>query len=228
MRQIPPPVFSRRSFIFFILLAPACLLAVVAIVVTLQYKQFQAMVSPAPVVEESGPTTESRQRLDNLQSSLSSFSNRRGPDTLRLSAHDLTVLTAASPVLQRERIRFRFTVADSLLVAESSQRVEAMSGRFAWIFKRIAPAGDGWLNARMEGLPEWKAGALGFAPERSFLNGAKVPRAAMSKRGGMSPKDFLDPSAEPQYNAFITAIDTVLWDGRNVELVRKPELGVKN
>jgi hypothetical protein len=229
MRQLPPPVFSRRSFLFFILLAPACLLAVAAIVVTLQYKQFQALVSDAAVVEEFAWTEGSRQRLDALlgtltsppSSSSSSSPDSSGRDTVRLAAADLTLLAAASPVLAREGIRFRFTGSDSQLVAESSQRVEALSGRFAWIFKRITPVPDGWLNARMEGLPEWKTSALGFAPERSFLNGAKVPRAAMSKRGGLSPKDFIDPAHEPEYTALVATIDTVLYEGGETLLIRK-------
>jgi hypothetical protein len=223
MRQIPPPVFSRRSFLFFILLAPACVLAVIAIVVTLQYKQFQAMVSSASTVEQFLWTEESRQSLDTLLAAIQSFPRDEGPDTLWLSPDDLTSLAAASPVLERLRISFRITAADGFLVVESSQRVEALNGRFAWIFKRLSPTPDGWLNARMEGLPEWKAGALDFAPERGFLTGSKLPRAALTKRGGMSPRDFLDPIHEPEYRAFLGALDTILLDSNgSVLLVEIP------
>jgi hypothetical protein len=225
MREIPPPVFSKRSFLFFILLAPASFAAVAAIVLTLQYKQFQAMVAPATTVAEFVPTSESRQRLDGLRASIQAFSDTlESPvDTLRLSPDDLTVLAAASPVTAREHIRFRFAAKKGLLVAESSQRVSALNGRFAWIFKRISKTPEGWLNARLEGLPELKRAplALDFAVENGFLNDGRVPRAALIKRGGLSPKDFLDPVFAPEYYAFLNAIDTVYFDVDAVVLVRR-------
>ena len=109
---------------------------------------------------------------------------------------------------------------EPLLVVESSRPLNALNGRIARVFQRIAPVQDGWLNARMEGLPELKAGQLAFAPERGFMNEAKVPRAAMTKRGGMSPKDFLEPAALPRYAALIAVLDTVYWNGAAVVLVR--------
>jgi hypothetical protein len=225
MREIPPPVFSRRSFIFFILLAPACILAVAGIVLTLQYKQFQTLVAASSTVEAPSDDPASRLKADSLLALVAAFSAQEGPDTLRLSPGDLNLLAAASPVLKLEEIRFHFSdtvkAGDSLLVVTSSRRLEALNGRFAWIFKRIAPIQNGWLNATMEGYPEWKSGVLSFAPERGYMNGAKVPKAAMVKRGGMSPKDFLDTSAAPAYRALLGAIDTVLWNGRAVALVRQ-------
>lgn len=229
MREIPPPVFSRRSFLFFVLLAPLCFAAVGGIILTLQYKQFQAMVAPSTTVEEFVPTAESHQRLDSLLASIKSFSgiavgSTAAPDTLRLSPADLTVLAAASPVTAAEHIRFRFAAKDSLLIAESSQRVAALNGRFAWIFKKISKTPDGWLNARLEGLPELKDGprALDFDVQHGFLNNGRVPRAALMKRGGLSPKDFLDPRFAPEYQAFLDAIDTVYFDVDKVVLVRRP------
>ncbi len=236
MSEIPPSVFSKRSFIFFILLAPACVLAVVAIVLTLQYKQFQAMVAPATTVAEFAWTPESRQRLETLLASIRSFSetatdtaSKADADTLRFTPDDLTVLVASSHVTASEHMRFRFgsTVTrnkDTLLTVESSQPVTALNGKFAWIFKRIAQMKDGWLNARMEGLPEVKAGpprALDFTVENGFLNNGRVPRAALMKRAGLSPKDFLDPQLAPEYAAFVNAIDTAYFHTDAVYLVRR-------
>jgi hypothetical protein len=223
MREIPPPVFSRRSFIFFIVLAPACLLAVAGIVLTLQYRQFQTLVAATSIIEPATAEPDDDERIESLLAEIQSFADGLGPDSLSLTPGDLNMLAAASPVLSKEEIRVRFRGTDSLLIVESSRRMEALNGRLAWIFKRIAPLQNGWLNARMEGLPELKAKQLAFAPERGFLNENKVPRAAMTKRAGMSPKDFLEPSAEPQYRAFIAAVDSVYWDGRAVVLIRKNE-----
>ena len=244
-RPPDPPVFSRRSFLFFIVLAPACLLAVAAIVLTLQYKQFRTMVSPASAVEEFVPTEADVLRLAALENAFAVFASSAPPldsatasgtasasaadttgstgyaDSLRLSPHDLTLLAAASPVARGQGLRFRFADGDSLITVESARRVDALQGRVAWVFRRITPIADGWLNARMEGLPVWKARALSFEPEKGYLNGAKVPRAALSKRGGLSPKDFLDPRHEPAYTAFLAAIDTVVYVDGNVVIVRR-------
>lgn len=230
MRELPPPVFSRRSFLFFIVLAPACLLAVAAIVLTLQYRQFQALVSPTSTVAPPRPLSEGRESAAPVLASIARFTEGAGPDTLALSPDDLNRLAAASTVLRREQIRFRFSagltttpnldVAESLLVVESSRTVTDLNGKVAWIFKRISPIADGWLNARMEGLVELKKNDLAFAPERGFMNLTKVPKAAMTKRGGMSPRDFIEASAAPRYAAFVAVLDTAYWNGRAVVLVR--------
>jgi hypothetical protein len=220
MREIPPPVFSRRSFLFFILLAPACVLAVAAIILTLQYKQYRLLVSPAPAVEAFAPTPATALRADSLLAETRAFVAATAADTLEFTPDDLNALAAVSPVLARQEIRVRLVGSDSLLTVESARRVNALTGRVAWIFKRIAPIPDGWLNARVEGLPELASRQLTLAPERGFLGGSKVPRAAITKRAGLSPKDFIDPQYEAEYAAFVAAVDTVFWNGRAVVLVR--------
>lgn len=151
--EIDQPVFSRRSFLFFIVLAPACLLAVAGIVITLQVKQYRLLVADSPLVEagEGNPDV-----VRTLLGRFAEFSAGEGPDTLRLSPADLEALVVASPAATDEGIRIRFTATDSHLVMESTRRVEELDGRLAWVFKRIAPIPDGWLNARVEGLPELK------------------------------------------------------------------------
>jgi hypothetical protein len=221
MREIPPPVFSRRSFLFFIVLAPACLLAVAGIVLTLQYKQFQALVNSESIVAPLPTDSLTLSRADSLVESLNTFAAGAGSDSMALTVQNLNDLAAASPVLATTQIRLRVGIKDSFMLVESARRVDALSGRLAWIFKRIAPIRNGWLNATMEGLPELKTRQLSFVPERGFMNGAKVPRAAMTKRAGMSPKDFIDPNQESTYKALIAALDTVYWDGRAVVLVRQ-------
>lgn len=215
------PVFSRRSFLFFIVLAPACLVAVASIVLTLQVKQYRLLVAETPVVDSPVPESAGDSSVvPTLLGRFAEFASGAGPDTLRLSPGDLTALVTASSATD-EGIRFRFTAADSHLVVESTRRVEELDGRLAWLFKRIAPVPDGWLNARMEGVPELKGRELGFAVARGFLNGSKVPRAALTKRGGLSPKDFLHPRHEPEYTAFVSALARVSWDGTHVVLERK-------
>ena len=61
----------------------------------------------------------------------------------------------------------------------------------ARVFRKMAGNG-GYLNASVEGIPKLDAGRLELELERAFLNGQKVPRAALAKRGGMSPEDFLE------------------------------------
>lgn len=232
MRELPPPVFSRRSFLFFIVLAPACLLAVAAIVLTLQYRQFQTLVSPDSTVEPPPPLSAGLEAAAPVLAAISRFTEGTGSDTLALSPDDLNRLAGASTVLRRERIRFRFSAgltttpnpeaAESLLVVESSRTVDDLKGKVAWVFKRLSPIADGWLNARMEGLVELKNNQLAFAPERGFMNQTKVPKAAMTKRGGMSPRDFIEASEAPRYAAFIAALDTAYWNGHVVVLVRAP------
>lgn len=230
MREIPPPVFSRRSFIFFIILAPACLLTVAAIVLTLQYRQFRSMVAPDSAVPPMVSTPESFQGSATILQALASFTAGEGTDSLAVTPQDLNDLVTIAPALERENMRFRFSVAPAsasgnddrtLLAVESSRPLNALNGRLAWIFQRITPVQEGWLNARLEGLPELKSRQLAFAPERGFMNDARVPKAAITKRGGMSPRDFLEPEAFPRYDSLLAVLDTVLWTGDAVVLVRR-------
>ncbi|HEX2612530.1 MAG TPA: hypothetical protein VHO02_02935 [Fibrobacteria bacterium] len=227
-RPVPPPSdLSRRAFVLFALLAPSCLLAVVGIVVVLQYRQFQALVSPKPLVErpyqpsgdiQAAPDVKAYTR--ELLVQLMAFPKAEGSDTLALSATDLTMLSEISPVAARRQILLEVVAEDSLLVIESSSRVDALEGRFAGLFKRLSPVKNGWLNARVEGLPDWSNHALSIAPERSFLNGIKVPRAALEKRAGLSPKDFIAPEHQADYKTLLASLDTVLYKDHAVLLVR--------
>lgn len=229
MRELPPPVFSRRSFLFFLVLAPACLLVVAAIVITLQYRQFRTLVAPESAVAAAEPTPDSRLLADDVLASLAAFRQGEGPDSLAVPPEALNALVLNSPVLKRENIRFHFAVTPAnvrdstegtLLSVESARPLGALNGRLAWIFQKITPIEDGWLNARLDGLPELKSRQLSFTPERGFMNEARVPKAAITKRGGMSPKDFLEPAALPQYDSLVSVLDTVYWDGTAVILVR--------
>jgi|SRR5690606_9946289 len=229
MRERPPPVFSRRSFLVFLVLAPACLLAVAAIVMTLQYRQFRTLVAPESAVAAKEPPPESHHLAQDVLTGLAAFRQGAGPDTVVIPPEALNALVLNSPVLKREKIRFHFSVTPAnvkdsaegtLLSVESSRPLNALNGRLAWIFQKIAPMENGWLNARLEGLPELKNRQLSLAPERGFMNDARVPKAAITKRGGMSPKDFLEPSAVPPYDSLVSVLDTVYWDGTAVVLVR--------
>jgi hypothetical protein len=228
-RPVPSqPELSRRAFILFALLAPSCLLAVAGIVLALQYRQFQALVSPQPLVQRpyqpSGviqATPAVRAYTRGMLVQLMAFPKAEGSDTIALSANDLTWLSEVSPLAARRRIFLEIRAGDSLLVLESSQPLDALQGRFAGLFKRLSPVKDGWLNARVEGVPEWKNGTLSLAIERGFLNGVKVPRAALEKRAGFSPKDFLLPEHYPDYKHLLDALDTVLYKQDEILLVRR-------
>jgi hypothetical protein len=226
----PPPEVSRRALILFALLAPACLLAVAGIVGVLQYRQFQALVSPQAAFPAPAWTQSDSARQEALKVSLVDFSEGRGPDTVPLSPADLTLLAATTPAVTGQGIRLRIVGEDSLLVSESSRQVDALQGRLSGVFKLISPVKDGWLNARVEGLPDWTVGVLSLVPERGFLNGAKVPRAALTKRGGLSPEDYLSPGQLPAYAAFLAALDTVRYEGGNILVIRKEnyELRITN
>jgi hypothetical protein len=219
----PPPAFSRRAFVLFLLLAPACFLVVIGIVAALQYRQFRLLVSPRPAVEALAMTASDSARHDALTAALSAFAAGTGPDTVVLSPSDLTLLASASPMASLQGIRIRILGGDSLLASESSRRVEALQGHLAGLFKRFSPVKDGWLNARIEGTPDWRDGILSLTPDRGFLNGVKVPRTALEKHGGLSPRDFLAPEQLPAYKDFLTALDTVTYEDGKILVIRKPD-----
>lgn len=221
----PPPAFSRRAFILFLLLAPACFVVVIGIVAVLQYRQFRLFVSPRPAVEALAMTASDSARHEALTTSLSAFAAGTGPDTVTLSPSDLTLLASASPVASLQGIHIRILGGDSLLVSESSRRVDALQGHLAGLFKRFSPVKDGWLNARIEGTPDWHDGVLALAPDRGFLNGVKVPHTALEKHGGLSPSDFLAPEQLPAYKTFLAALDTATYSNGTVRIVRKPNHG---
>jgi hypothetical protein len=216
-------VFSRRSFLLFLFLAPAAILALIAIILATQYRQLQSVVSSRQAVAPFEWNAAGRARLDSLVDSLRAFSSGAGPDTLRLQASDLNLLAAASPTVKKQNIHFRIAATDSTLVVESTQSIEDQHRRLSWIFKKIIPREFQYLNARLEGVPQWKDGRLDFIPERGFLNGAKVPRAALLKRSGMSPRDFVDDAGLPAYHGVIRVLDTAFQAEGRLVLVRAPE-----
>jgi hypothetical protein len=220
-RAPQPPPISRRAFLLFALLAPASFLAVIAIILVLQYRQFQTLVSPQAAIEAPVWSAGDSARHEALKASLLAFGSGEGPDTLFLSPADLTLLASGSSVAISQGLRFRIVGEDSLLASESARRLDALRGRFAGLFNRMSPIKDGWLNARVEGTPELKNGALTLAVERGFLNGAKVPRAALEKHGGLSPRDFLTPEQLPAYTAFLAALDTVSYGHDTLRVIRK-------
>lgn len=220
-RQTVERVFTRRSFLLFLFLAPAAVLTLVAIILATQYKQLQSVVSSRQAVTPFAWDDAGRAHLNMLSSDFTQFASGTGPDTLRLSPSDLTVLAAASPVAQRQRIRFRITANDSELVVETTQSIEDQHRKLSWIFQKIVPTEFQYLNARLEGLPQWKDGKLEFSPERGFLNGAKVPRAALSKRPGMSPNDFVEGEGQATYHQLVGKLDTAYFAEGVVRLVRR-------
>jgi hypothetical protein len=220
MRQ-PQPALSRRSFVLFALLAPAGLLVIAGIIALLQYRQFRSMVSPQAAVMAPAWTAADSARHESLLAVLKAFSGDAGPDTLSLSPEDLTLLAASSPAANSKGFRIRILAKDSLLASESSRPVDSLEGGAAAVFKRLSPVENGWLNARVEGLPQWKDGALALDPARGYLNGVKVPRTALAKRGGLSPRDFLAPEQLPAYQAFLEVLDTVVYVDGRVVLIRK-------
>ena len=214
-----PGEFSRRSFFLFILMAPAGLAIILAIILVTQYRQFKASVSPAPDVQEFAWDSLSLSRVDTVLADLHSFSSNpiKKFDSLWIDSRDLNLLMAHSSVIASQGIRFHAEMHDSLIVIRSTQAVQSMQGKFAGIFKKIAHS-TGYLNARLEGEPELKDGRLDFAPDSGFLNGQKVVSVALQKRGGMSPGDFTTDTAA--YGEFVRALGEVkVMDGR-ILLVR--------
>jgi hypothetical protein len=219
-KQIVEPVFNRRSFLFFLFTAPAAVQILITLIIAAQYKQLHSIVSSHRAVTPFEWNAADHARLDSVLASLRAFSAGAGPDTVRLPASDLNLLAAASPVLKKERLYFRITATDTLLVVESTQSIADQKRRFSWVFKKIIPREFQYLNARLEGVPLWQHGRLDFLPERGFLNGSKVSKVTLKKRNGMSPRDFVDSTGVPAYEAFTAVLDTVYFADRGVVLVR--------
>jgi len=220
-RQTVERVFTRRSFLLFLFVAPACVLTLLAIILATQYKQLQSVVSSRQAVAPFEWNDAGRARLGEVTASIRRFTEGSGPDTLRLPASDLNLLIVASPVTQKQRIHFRITANDSLLIVESTQSIEDQHRRLSWIFQKIVPLEFQYLNARLVGGTDWTQGKLAFVPDTGYLNGAKVPRAALVKRPGMSPRDFVDDAGMPMYSELLNRLDTAYFEAKGVTLVRR-------
>jgi hypothetical protein len=214
----PPQEFSRKSFFLFLVLAPACFLVIAAIVVLVQYRQFKGMVSTDPEIRMPALESALQGRVASLRASFEAFaSGNSSPDSLWLSAEDLNALLAASPVARAQDLRFRVEVVADTVVVRSTQPVQAMQGRAAWAFRKIAP--DGYLNARIEGLPQFEKNHLALSASRGFINGQRVPRASLTRRGGMSPPDFLE--SQELYAKLLGVLGEVKLEQGKILLVRK-------
>jgi hypothetical protein len=217
----PPGDFSRRSFFLFLLLAPTGILFILLIILATQFKEFRAMVSPAAEVPEFSWSDSSRARLKDVLADLRAFSvrdtSRVKSDSLWISPPDLNLLLAASPVAASQGLRFQADIRDSLMIVRSTQSVQALRGRFAWMFKLMKHSG--YLNARLEGHPELSEGKLLFTPNVGYLNGQTVPAITLVKRGGLSPADFV--SEWEFYNAFVGSLAEVKSMQGKILFVRK-------
>ncbi len=214
----PSGGFSRGSFFFFILLAPAGIAFIVAIILATQYKQFKAVVSPAAEVSTFTLDSVSHARVDTLFLNFHAFvAKDAGHDSLWLDVDDLNALLASSSVATVQGMRFKVTEHDTLLIVKSTQPVQSMQGQLAWLFKKMAPTG--YLNATLEGTPELSEGRLMFSPKNGYLNGQKVPSIALQKRGGMSPADFMEH--KEFYNEFLQSVKSVALIHGRVLFVRK-------
>lgn len=219
------PVFTRRGFLLFVFVAPAAILVLLIILVLAQYRQLQRVVSSHEAVAAFAWDASAEARKDSLLSAFAAFSadSSASPDSLFLSGRDLTVLAAASPAARAQNLHMRVSVRDrdTLLVVETTQSIEDQNRRFSWVFKKLIPREYRWLNARLEGAPEFKNGRLNFIPERGFLNDGKVSRTAIAKRSELSPKAYLDSAHVPAYEKLLTKVDTVVMVKGGVTLIRK-------
>jgi len=212
------PIFSRRTFIAFLFLAPVGIFCVFAIIVVLQYRQFQAMLSPLAETQEYvwGPPQIALR--DSLIVSLTRFSALSSGDSLRLGSEDLTLLLNASPIAREQHLSLSVQImGDSLFVLRTTQAIDDLQGRLAWIFKKLGRSG--FLNARVEGRPKLENDRLDLDPDRGFLNNQKIPRSALVKRGGFSPGDFIHP--RDGYETFVRSLAKVKLDQGGVLLLRK-------
>ncbi len=216
----PPsaPVFSRRGFILFLILAPASFACVFAIILVLQYKQFRSLVASVPDVPEVFSDSVGRDRIRELGLSFQAFASGK-TDSLRLTGRDLDFLLAASPVARSQSLRFHVEIGESVLTVHSTQPLHALRGRLAWLFRKMA-RDTGYLNAVLEGAPKFEEGRLELDPNRGFMNGQRVPRAGLVNRGGMSPGDFLEN--RELYEKMIGALAQVKITRGKVLMVRQP------
>src|ERR1700722_8004577 len=149
----PPGGSSRRSFLLFAMLVPVGIFFIIAILLVVQFKQFRALVSPATAdVAEFAWNDSTRARLDSVQMDLRAFADkdsvRLKSDSLWVTPGDLNLLLSSSPMAVSHGIRVHVSIADSLIIVQSTQPVQALQGQLAWFFKKMAPSG--FLNARIE------------------------------------------------------------------------------
>jgi hypothetical protein len=239
------PVFTRRGFLLFVFVAPTAILVLLTILVVAQYRQLQRVVSSHEAVPAFAWDAASEARKDSLLSALDAFAAPAGdtahltagdtnslaappplpgPDSLLLSDRDLTILASASPAARAQKLHMRVTSRASrdglLLFIETTQSIEDQNRRFSWVFKKLIPHEYRFLNAGLEGVPEWKHGRLTFLPQRGFMNGGKVSRKAIAKRAELSPKAYLDSAHVPAYERLLARVDTVVLVPGGVALVR--------
>src|SRR5215217_5511007 len=131
------PVFTRRGFLLFVFVAPTAVLVLLVIIVLAQYRQLQKVVSSREAVPAFAWNAAAEARKDSLLAGFEAFAAGAGPDSLRLSASDLTVLAAASPAARAQNLHMRVASRDSLLVIETTQSLEDQNRRFTWIFKKL-------------------------------------------------------------------------------------------
>ncbi len=220
----PPPItgaFSRLSLYLFIFLVPACFLVIVLTILLVQYRSFKAMVVDHSEIREWSMTEAQKKQLDSLSQTLQNFAKGDSlvSDSLWFGPADLELMIATSSITIAQHLRFKIEIpSDTLFVLRSSQSVQDLNGSMAWIFKKISP--HGFLNARIDGIPQLDTNGLQILPVRGFINGQTVPRTSLSRRGGTSPGDFMEPN-NASYQRFVKALKEVKLRQGKVLLIRK-------
>jgi hypothetical protein len=186
---------------------PAFIVLIVAILMAMQYKQLKSFVSPRPM--EMATVPESPQSQEQVRAKLRHFlaeapaapgqaparpGNR--PDTLELSAEDVTHLIRSSSSLADLRLDYHIDMKDSLLVARNSLPVAALREPLATLAKVMRVTG--YLNSEMQGYPALEDGKVIIVPVSAIMNGMPAPVSVLDVKGKLdlrawvSDKDFYD------------------------------------
>ena len=112
-----PPV-AKGPFFLFVLMMPVFILIILMLLLSMQYKQLKAFISPHAVDLVRIP--ESREAQEQVRVKLREFLSPNAPDTLALSAEEINHLARSSRPLTEMRLDYQLDLKDSVLIARNS------------------------------------------------------------------------------------------------------------
>ena len=209
---------ARTSFLIFLFFLPAFFLIIGGLLLAMQYKQLRVFLSPQPEAIPYLPKSpEEEAQVTAKVRGFFAPAAADSADTLRLSARELNHLIRTSRALETAGWKYHLEMQDTLLTARSSVSARDMKGAVSILLKVMRM--HGYFNSSMRGYPRLEAGKIELVPVAATMNGLPAPVSALSRKGNVDPRDWVEDKAF--YDQALGRLSEVRVRGGELLLIRK-------
>lgn len=182
------PTFFKGSFLIFLIFLPCFALIIITLLLSMQYKQLRAFISPHPMELATVPKSPEAEAM--VLTKLHGFFAVAGSDTLSLSVEEINHLIRTSKTLSGLDLDYHMDLQDTFLVARNSLPATHLQGILALLTKVLRV--KGYLNSEMKGYASVDKGQVNLIPVSATMNGIDAPMSVLNRKGGVDPAEWVD------------------------------------